>query len=323
MNSLVPLSELTPSALFGSLPVLKIKFTMDIPLRSRLPQYLGSTWRGLIGWELQRLICPFKNRPECKVSCTIQEHCPYYLLFEKETVRSGIRNAPRGYILYPPVQSQNGMDELEITLIGHCTRLLPVIVAAMVEGRSSGLGAERVSYDIAGLQEQLPGGHQQALSPDADVLNDVSGPFPLSDWLNNAPPSTDARAFFLTPMRLRKHGKYISQMDWPFFFAAIACRLEALHCLFHTGEPMGRETFKKLQTRFEPASKISAELQWSDYMRYSNRQDRKVPMGGLIGTVHRQLPLNGFEPWWQAASLLHVGKGASMGLGRVEMMMTE
>ena len=314
-NPSVEYLNLTPSALFGDLPVLKIRFVLHIPRRSRLPHYLGSAWRGLIGWEMQRLICPFNSRPVCK-DCIIKNHCPYYLLFEKETAIPGIKDAPRGYILYPPVQAKNDRDELEITLIGHCTRLIPVVIAAIMEGRSSGLGAERIPYDIIGLWEKLPGGSQQSLSVSSETVENVSCPFPLQSWIDNAPQLMSSDVFFLTPVRLRKQGKYLSKMDWLFFFATIVCRLEALNCLFHTGKPLGREMFKNLQSFFESAARMDADLQWVDYARFSNRQFRKVMMGGLVGSVKRQDP-DALEAWWQAASLLHAGKGASMGLGKI------
>ncbi len=322
MNLSETSSDLSPAALFGSLPVLKIGFDVHIPHRSRLPRYLGSTWRGMIGWELQRLICPFHHKPECK-SCSIQDHCPYYMLFEKETVLSGIRDAPRGYILYPPICPEAD-QVLEITLIGQCARCLPVVMTGVIEGGARGLGSERVRYDINELWEYLPGGHRRALSSGADAISDASGPFPLSDWLDERHYDVcqpDAfQAFFLTPLRLRKHGRYMDQMNWPFFFSTIACRLEAMNCLFHTGAALGKETYLQLRPCFEAMSEFSAQLKWIDYSRFSNRQQRKLLMGGLVGDVCALEPLpDNLRCWWRAASLLHVGKGASMGLGKIAL----
>jgi CRISPR/Cas system endoribonuclease Cas6 (RAMP superfamily) len=56
-----------------------------------------------------------------------------------------------------------------------------------------------------------------------------------------------------------------------------------------------------------------------DYSRYSSRQHKKVPMGGLTGTAVLGASETWCLPWLQAASLIHVGKGASMGLGKVTM----
>ena len=316
MKLSVKYSELTPSALFGNLPVLKINFGIRISERSSLPEYLGSAWRGVIGWEMRRLICPFQELPPCQL-CLTKEHCPYFMLFEKETTRPGIKDAPRGYILYPHPKDNNGQDELEITLIGECARLLPVVVAAIREGQSVGLGAKRHTYTISGLWKKLPGGGQQAISLESEAIIDAAEPFPLEDWVSKTPQSVDSQIFFLTPVRLRKQGKYLEKMDWPFFFTTIACRLEALNCLFHTGEPLGREMFLKLQTQFEPTAQIADDLQWVDYARFSSRQHRKVMMGGLVGSACRCT--DELQAWWQAVGLLHAGKGASMGLGRVEM----
>jgi len=50
---------ITPDTLYPELKILrtniKVSSSQDIPVDF----YFGSTWRGLIGWELQRLICPY------------------------------------------------------------------------------------------------------------------------------------------------------------------------------------------------------------------------------------------------------------------------
>jgi tetratricopeptide (TPR) repeat protein len=59
------------------------------------------------------------------------------------------------------------------------------------------------------------------------------------------------------------------------------------------------------------------ELKWQDWTRYSNRQQRKIPMGGVVGSY--TLETAGLEPLWPllwAGQWAHVGKGAVMGLGR-------
>jgi CRISPR/Cas system endoribonuclease Cas6 (RAMP superfamily) len=57
-----------------------------------------------------------------------------------------------------------------------------------------------------------------------------------------------------------------------------------------------------------------------DWERYSNRQQRKVTLGGLLGT----LDLEGDIPedlatLLRTAEILHVGKGATFGLGRIAL----
>jgi hypothetical protein len=159
------------------------------------------------------------------------------------------------------------------------------------------------------------------------------GTWPLSQWLNNGQDIAGAVSVFLpTPLRLRRQGRYLDCLEWPFFFQSLARRLEGLDCIFGQGEPMGSEIWKELTHHFSRLSpetvvqkRVSGSnaqtgwLQWKDLKRYSNRQKKKVPMGGLVG----EMVIQDLDPWlhtWlQAAELLHVGKGAAMGLGRVEL----
>jgi len=109
-------------------------------------------------------------------------------------------------------------------------------------------------------------------------------------------------------------------MEWPFFFESLARRLEAICRVYADGEPLGKELWTTLLERLPQANGYKARMRWHDYHRYSNRQRTKVPMGGLVGDVElgHALP-PGLLEWWKAAALVHVGKGACMGLGRVEM----
>lgn len=109
-------------------------------------------------------------------------------------------------------------------------------------------------------------------------------------------------------------------MDWPFFFASLARRLEGLNCLFNNGNLLGRQVWKELTDEFNNINIKKEELSWQDLRRYSNRQGRKVPLGGLTGRVVIKNSSDDHFQWWLAASLVHVGKGAVMGLGKIRLI---
>ncbi|MGD9972636.1 MAG: CRISPR system precrRNA processing endoribonuclease RAMP protein Cas6 [Desulfatirhabdiaceae bacterium] len=100
-------------------------------------------------------------------------------------------------------------------------------------------------------------------------------------------------------------------------------RLESLNCLFADGEPIGKAGYQDLMARFSGITPVRHDLSWIDYSRYSNRQNTKMPMGGLAGTVSFSQSDMWLAPWLQAAELVHVGKGASMGLGKIVVVRSE
>jgi hypothetical protein len=61
----------------------------------------------------------------------------------------------------------------------------------------------------------------------------------------------------------------------------------------------------------------ATDLRWQDWQRYSNRQGRAMEMGGFVGTVEIAGDLAPFLPLLRSAEVLHVGKGATFGLGRI------
>ena len=313
-------SSLMPSHLFGTLPVLKLRIRLRTDPEARLPSFLGSAWRGLIGWELRRLVCPLDSVPTC-AKCAIREHCPYFLLFEKDSNLPGLSESPRGYILYPPPANGGGDPELHVTLLGSCVKFVPVLVMALIRGQKTGLGTSRLHYRIVSLEEIAPGGTVLPIPLDPESLSCLREGHPLEEWLDGIPESPGNFTVRLaTPVRLRKKGVYLSSMDWPFFFESVARRLESISCLYSGGSPMGKDLWQELQRRLENIEGIQARLRWQEYSRYSNRQKSKVPMGGLVGEATMTDAPAWLLPWWRAASLVHVGKGASMGLGKVEVL---
>ncbi len=311
------MTKFSPSTLFGDLPLLKLRFLIQVPRYAELPKYTGSAWRGIIGLELQRLVCPFDLRPVCR-TCTVKEHCPYFLLIEKQTTLPGFSEAPRGYVFYPPIPKENSIRELYVTLIGSYSKFLPAVAKAILKGRSSGIGGERYPYEVVSCEEALPDGSFNEISPEANMSAD--GPYPLREWLGGLPePPEELSVRLITPVRLRRRGKYLDIMDWPFYFGTLARRLEALNKLFHEGELLGKDLWLSLQEHFRSAEKVGSYLRWWDLARYSGRQKRKVPLGGLVGKAVVKNPSSLDLEWWKTAELLHVGKGAAMGLGKIEI----
>lgn len=309
-----------PQTLFGDLPLLKLRFHMQVADDARLAEYTGSAWRGIMGQEMQRLVCPFDRRPDC-TTCAIREHCPYFVLIEKKTSLPGLSESPRGYVIYSPIVDQEIKRQVDITLIGDCARFLPVVVKAMFKGQKSGIGGKRHPYQITAIDEILPDSsfHSMPLDPDGHLS--AAGPHPLKDWLQDVTEIPDKLTIRVqTPLRMRRQGRYLQKMDWQFYFGMLFKRLEGLTRLFHDGELMGKQGWQDFQDNFKVNGNHEDCLAWRDFSRYSNRQKKKLPLGGLMGEVEVVAPDFMTVSWWRAAELLHAGKNVSLGLGKVEII---
>lgn len=319
-------SDLSPVSLFGDIRLLKLRFHVAMVRhgRQRLPPYLGSAWRGLIGWSLKRLSCSRDLNAACG-QCVGRGHCPYFLLFESKSILPGCDESPRGYIFYPPPNDGGrALEQLDVTLMGPYTRYVPLLIKAMAAGRQVGLGASRVPYRIAGLEEVRPDGTAAALTAEPGALASLRDGHPLREWLAGGEEADGALWVRLaTPVRLRRRGAYLKRMDWPFFFETLARRLESISCTMGGEGPLGNDRWLSLRRLFSASSGIRASLNWMNHARFSSRQKTKVPMGGLVGHVLIDGDPGALLPWFRAGSMVHVGKGAAMGLGRVDLRSAE
>ena len=313
-NSLPTISILSE---FGELPLLRLRFCIKFGGGTRLPALMGSAWRGVIGWELKKLICPFDRFSQC-AECSISGQCPYYVLYELKSSLPGLGDTPKGYILYSEMIEQNHILELNITLIGDCTKFWIVMTKAVFNGQKTGLGRDRTPYKILSWGEIQPNEIFVPMTLDPVDHAGSRCAFSLKSFVKGI--STNGSKIdvrFTTPVRLRRKGKYISKMDWPFYFSCFARRVESLNCIFEKGSPLGKSKWKIIKEKFDVIDQIESNLKWCDYYRYSNRQKRKVPMGGLVGNATISTPGEWFAEWWKAISILHIGKGAAMGMGKV------
>ena len=307
----------TPGRLFGDLMLTRLAVRVSLEKKTSLPPHSGSTWRGLLGWRVMSLVCPFDRRPAC-TACIIRDNCPYFILMEKESPLSGLSEAPKGYVISPDPPDPEGRQTVFVTLIGRCARLLPVVIQALLTGGARGIGAERSPYRVEAVEEIAPDGRSHPLYFSDEGLIDARGPWPLTRWLGDTPATVAPLELRLvTPVRLRRKGRYAAEMDWRFYLGTLARRLEGLNRVFNDGPPLGKPVWLALNEHFNLNGAVHTDVRWKDMARYSSRQRRKVPMGGMVGRAFLASSPPWLTQWWKAAELVHVGKGAAMGWGKV------
>jgi hypothetical protein len=123
-----------------------------------------------------------------------------------------------------------------------------------------------------------------------------------------------------TPLRLRIDNHVLNPQTLAFrpLFTTLLRRISLLACYYGTGTPV--LDFKGLADTAGEVSISDRQLNWFRWERYSSRQDRYVPMDGLVGSI--ELDLNRAPEVWPylwAGQWLHLGKGTSMGMGRYRL----
>lgn len=316
---------------FPPLSVMRLRITMRMLQTTTLPAYKGALLRGGFGYAFQRATstCP----PSCwghADTCTSELLCPYRQYFEpSRTACDGplhdLRDMPRAFVIEPPLDHHRTYvsgDALEfgLILIGDAITVLPNFLYGFAELGQAGLG-----YDSA--QAHLE--HAAALHPfqhsGITVFADAAAQVPTDPPTHNLAElpnyalrlPADLRLSLQTPLRVKSGGAFIEHFDLGAIIQAACWRLAVLTRFY--GERPWVTDYRPIVAAARQARIERAETQWVDWERTSTRGGgrRKMKLGGIVGDATlREVPLD-VRAILLAASLLHVGKAAVFGHGRI------
>ncbi|MBE7558149.1 CRISPR system precrRNA processing endoribonuclease RAMP protein Cas6 [bacterium] len=287
---------------------------------ARLPGYLGSMLRGALAMGLKRMVCVVKS--PCR-SCLLRRDCIYTRLIETpfaadEQELRAQKDIPHPLVVRPPdrgVRSLAAGEELrcELLFFGQAARFWPFVCTALDRAARRGLGADRIPFRM--LDATAPDG--TVVYRDRVALGDCApavAPLPL-DSLPAGPMLLRLR----TPLRLYRQGEPLTRFELSAFLRTAARRAGAiLH--YHAGVPWEELDLRPLFAGVAGCAAQEEDVRWYAWERWSNRQRQSIGMGGLVGDVRLDGVDAGMAALLRAAEELHVGKGAIMGLGRVNLV---
>jgi len=298
-----------------------------------LPSYKGSTFRGVFGHALKRIVCVLR-RQECE-TCPLKERCIYAIVFEtpialKMPEGARISHPPHPFVIEPPLSEKSEFKkgesfECSLLLFGEVNKNLPYFVYAFDQMGKIGIG-KRVNGRRAGFKlEEIRNGsdvlysavHQQLKQNGA--LEDLK----LKETDERAGVKTNTvtkiKVTLETPLRLKFKNR-LKSADLPFhvLVRTMLRRISALFSTWDGGEPS--LDYRGLVKRAEDVRIVENRLSWFDWQRYSNRHERKMLMGGVVGSILYEGRLGEFLPLLDICSKVHLGKNTSFGLGKMKMM---
>jgi CRISPR-associated endoribonuclease Cas6 len=309
-----------------SLPYLRLRAALRAERAARLPPFKGSLLRGAFGHALRRMVCVMGPQQPCP-SCSLRGGCVYPRLFvtliegEPPPFLRGLSTAPGPYIFEPGEErrefSEGDLLEFDLLLVGAAVELQAYAALAIERMGPGGLGVRRVPFRLeslcylSGAGSWVEGwdGRRRQWGARASALwtgGEAAGGLP-----------GEATLRFLTPTRIQVRKRPVQEPGFRLLaFQMLRRTLELTH--FHAP---GAATEWEFQELLREADRVEVEhdLTWRDWERYSNRQQRKMTLGGFVGTMKLRGDLTPFWPLLKTAEVIHVGKGASFGLGRVEV----
>ena len=316
------------SHMFPPLTVYCFRILIELgPQRHKLPPYLGSTLRGAFAASFRRLVC-VTNQATCG-GCLLLSRCSYPYIFETpapsdipQDLQRRFRQAPRPYVFEVPLRYQGEQQlELGLILIGRAIDFLPYFIYVLNEIGKSGLGRAQAPYRLlAVIDGSRPDGPVVFDAREQVLREDFAG---LSLDTFAAAEREDIRKMtlqFMTPLRMKTHGGYQEegeQIDFAAVFNLLLGRIEALS-FFHCG---GQWTpSEELRTAARQIQVTDRQLSFQYLERYSNRQQRTLPLHGLVGTLTFAGDVGQFLPVLQIGEYLHIGAGTAFGLGQYRLV---
>lgn len=288
------------------IPLLPLRLTFAPSAPLRLPPYPGSLWRGALGKALRELAC-ITGASAC-AGCPVIRGCGYGMLFETRAhaqaggLAGRYAEVPHPYVISPRLSGDAAGEPatLELTLIGAAARRHREVLDAAARLRLNGVPLA--------LREARP------------LAVNAREKAPFAAAVPEPPPAPPrARMILEHPLRLRRENRYLTPAEFDFatLFTTLTRRVSMLHDM-EAVEPLTAD-YRELAAIARAARVSDVRLEWFDWARYSARQHRRIPMGGLVGELTLGGDLEPLWPWLWIGQWLHVGKGAVMGLGRYRL----
>ena len=292
--------------------------------RLDLPLYLGSTLRGAFGRAFRQLACP-SRMPE---PCPTPLQCPYHLIFESsppsgsQALRTH-EEIPRPFVIAPEwseadedarlIQGPGSELSFGLTLIGRAQEFFPHFVIAMREMDRIGRGRRAIELARIETTDVRDAANRVVYDSADNLVRGVGPAFAFEDCSRGVLAKSFAIEF-VTQTRLKHEGSWIRRPEFHIVFRRLLGRLSSM-ARFHCGAPLEVD-FKGLIDEAREIRLVRDETRWVSWSRYSSRQGQKMHWYGFMGMASYEGELAPFWPFLKFGEHIHVGHGATFGLGR-------
>jgi hypothetical protein len=304
------------------LPVARYRFSFRMEDDLRLPEYSGSLLRGQFGAALRRTACMTGAR-DC-AGCPLYRTCPYPAIFEAPAPEmhalQRFSQVPNPYVIEPPPLGARHVAtgdilSFDIVLVGRALDQLPLIAYALQRAFGHGIGRLRARGRLEDIA--VEGADEPESVWDAERSRIVEHEQNLS--IPSLPVIDALTLKIATPLRLQNQGHRIPTVGLRprTLFTALLRRVSLLFEL-HAALPGLAGDAPRLAAAAERLID-ERRLEWRDWIRFSSRQEREMTLGGVIGEWTLSGDLGELLPWFWLGQWLHVGKNATMGMGRYSL----
>ena len=282
-----------------------------------LPQYKGSTFRGVFGHALKRVVCALK-RQTCE-DCLLKDQCLYTRIFETR--------GPHPFVIEPPDTRQTRFSkgdafDFQLLVFGAVNDHLPYFIYAFDQMGRLGVGRR-----IEGQRGQFS--LREVVCGDQVVYSAAEGVLHRAETERLAVDSGDESSGRMTrltvrletPLRFKRDNRISGKLPFHVLVRLMLRRAKMLMIAFGDGEP--ELDYSGLVHRAEGVAMAENRLRWFDWERFSQRQGQRMYMGGLVGSVTYEGDFGPYRGLLEMGEKVHLGKQTTFGLGKVGVGISE
>ncbi|MDD2401847.1 MAG: CRISPR system precrRNA processing endoribonuclease RAMP protein Cas6 [Clostridia bacterium] len=299
--------------MFKHIEVLTLRAFFLAKGEGKLPPYLGSTLRGILGHCIRDFVC---STPKVRCyQCNLRNGCAYAQCFCSPGNEAGAVNP---YVLHALVQDKlewkkGDVCTFDITLIGKITERVGLFLDALQAMGERGWGVSRISFSL-----------EQVVDPIRNTLIFSGG----KTWMRNMKPylldceecpAGSILVRFDTPVRILVKRNLCQTLSFDSLVQSMSRRISLLSQAY-----TGRTVQWDEDNMIKAAKKIkTVQENWRfvDFKRYSmNHNGNKLNLPAIEGWALYEGDLTPFTPLLEAGCRLHVGKNSTIGFGHFSVM---
>lgn len=302
----------------------KYTFSCTLTHDAILPEFKGSTFRGVFGRALKKTVCALKLQ-ECG-DCLLKEKCIYPVTFETHLLKPNkdqkTPDRPHPFVINPPLSTktrypEGSTFEFDLLLFGASNDNLPYYVYAFDQMGNIGIGrankGKRGTFVLDHIRQNgliIYDSENGKLRPEPEKE--------LSIKVNGHKPGSDImlKVSLLTPLRLKYENKLADRLPFHVFVRSLLRRASSL--MEYYGNRTLEVDYTALVERAKEIKTVESDIHWMDWRRYSFRQKEDMMMGGMIGSVIYKGDIGEYLPLIEFCEHVNIGKQTVFGLGKMK-----
>ena len=279
------------------------------------PEFMGSRLRGMFGHSLRQQVCT-EHLPNCGL-CPKLKRCAYPQVFE--SLPNGTQRMPPAFVLKPPPMGEQQLHAGDLITFGQIlfapaipwlTDTLLAWECAHFEENTAGIELKNIELtDLNNkvLQEWQPGHPMPTALPQQTHI-------PIHE-------SNHVTIELITPLRLREKGKDIkpNQLKAHHIVMSAMRRLRLIAPSVADNSLLAKLPAPVMHS-WAQSLQMDADIRWVDLQRWSNRQQKEVPISGITGIITLRGNLQPYLPALHLLPLIGLGKHCNFGLGQVRII---